>query len=157
MSEVFSKVYVAFWTSGLGARLGDKLGYTLMALASYMNENYECWPTQEQLAERLGVSRAAVNERIKALADFRWNGHPILTVTKRSNGAYGNNVYRLSDWCQITIFKANPAPIKPDTTPVDKRTNSDSLERARAAKGKRKPKATSEPIPVERGDVLSLF
>lgn len=116
MSQIFFKVYTEAYTSGLVKELGADRWITLEALATYMNENGECWPTQEQIAERIGVSRQAVNGRIKQLLAFRWQGMPILEMRKvRNRRLHSNCLYRVLPTSRLTIFKGVNVSSPPDS------------------------------------------
>lgn len=77
-NHVFVKFHKYALTSGLMGALGAERWHTLSALALYMNDRGECFPSQELIAEYLGIRRETVNRRIKSLCDFRWNGEPII-------------------------------------------------------------------------------
>lgn len=68
--DVFFKVDVNAVKGGLIAKIGFDGWATLTAIASFMNERGECYPTQETLAEVLGVTRQTVNGKVKKLLDF---------------------------------------------------------------------------------------
>ncbi|RCW75012.1 helix-turn-helix domain-containing protein [Saliterribacillus persicus] len=104
---VFLKVHLSLYTSGLATKLGKELG-TLMAIASYMNEEGNCYPTQRQLAQRTGTSPNLINRHIKKLLAFRINGKPILTrkIVHNERG-FNNSVYKIHPISQISIFKGN--------------------------------------------------
>lgn len=107
--RLFVKLYIDASRSGLIADIGAERWHTLSTLATFMDEKGECYPSQELLAHRLGVkTREAVNRRIKALCDYRWNGEP-LVVKRRVRGkrqVFANNVYRLTSVSPFKIFGA---------------------------------------------------
>jgi hypothetical protein len=107
-----------------------------------MNKEGVCWPTKKQLADQLGVSEPTLNAYLRKMREFRWNGRPIVTVERRNNGSYGNNVYRIADWCQVTIFGAEPKRIDPDTTPVVRNVDPANIEKARRVRRKREGEPT---------------
>lgn len=78
-NHVFVKFHKHTLTSGLMGALGAERWHTLSALALYMNDRGECFPSQELIADYLGIRRETVNRRIKSLCEFRWNGQPIIT------------------------------------------------------------------------------
>jgi biotin operon repressor len=62
-----------------------------IVVSQYINRKTgTAWPTQETLANRLGVSRRAINRNIKALAA---RGHLNVTATR---GRHKPNIYRLA-------------------------------------------------------------
>lgn len=71
-----------YFESGLITQLGDKNAMTLLTLVSFVDEKGCCYPTQSQIAERLGVSRRAMHDRIHDLLSFRWQGSPIVKRIK---------------------------------------------------------------------------
>ncbi|MEK5109915.1 helix-turn-helix domain-containing protein [Cytobacillus sp. FSL K6-0129] len=77
--DIYVKFYKRAVTSGLVGALGSERFQTLCALAVFINDRGECFPSQDLLAQYLNVRRETVNRRVKALCDFRWNGHPIIT------------------------------------------------------------------------------
>jgi len=108
VSDVFLKMYVDAIHSGMIADMGAERWQTLCVLASFMNEKGECYPSQDVIAHRLGVSRATANARIQRLCKYRWNGKR-LVEKKRVRGECGkwaNIVYRITDACPLSIFKA---------------------------------------------------
>ncbi len=58
-NKVFVKLFVAARTSGLLKKISDREFKTLIALALYMDENGDCYPSQDQVARDLGCSRFA--------------------------------------------------------------------------------------------------
>jgi len=100
--RLFVKLALAARDSGLLAKIPDELWKTLCVLATYADETGTCYPSQETLAQALGVSRQTVNERIQRLKIFRFEEQPVLSVIGRPRGApsksasrWGNNVYRV--------------------------------------------------------------
>jgi DNA-binding XRE family transcriptional regulator len=105
--RVFVKLYVAARTSGLLREISDRDWKTLCVLATYMNAEGFCNPTQAQLAKALGVSRQMANERIQSLAKFRFQGKPVLLVERsqrKANGRWGRNGYRVLPISGLRIF-----------------------------------------------------
>lgn len=104
---VYTRTYVSMFDSGLIRKIGAG-GYTVLsALASFMDENGECYPTQRQLAEMLGMSKTTVNNTIKKLLAVRVNGKPILTYEENFNKrGYKNYKYKIHPISQMAIFKS---------------------------------------------------
>ena len=107
--RMFVKMYFDARDSGLLAALPDDLWKTLCCLATYVDENGNCYPSQAVLGEALGISRQHINYRIKRLLAFRFHGEPILTVTKsrqaeRGGSRWANNVYRLGPITGLAMF-----------------------------------------------------
>src|SRR5690242_2988892 len=70
--RVFVKLYVAARASGLLAAISDRDWKTLCTLATYMDGEGYCHPSQAELAKAMGCSRQMANERVKSLAAFRF-------------------------------------------------------------------------------------
>jgi len=107
-SGIYVKLYREAYNSGLLGALGAERWHTLCALAVHMNDRGECFPSQDSIAERLGIRRETVNRRIKALCDFRWNGSPILTKQQRKSersGQFTHTVYQLTADCGFQFGK----------------------------------------------------
>ncbi|MCY9063218.1 helix-turn-helix domain-containing protein [Bacillus inaquosorum] len=72
-----------------------------------MNANGECYPTQDQIAGSLNLSRESANRRIKALCDYRWQGRP-LVVKQRARDEktqrWDNARYTIMPISQLAIF-----------------------------------------------------
>jgi hypothetical protein len=120
-SEIYFKIYLSMFKSGLVRELGSDRFAVLMAIASFMDDTGKCYPTQEQIAEILGISRATANKRINSLLEFRWNSRPIIERQKVrfKMSPNENSVYTVLPLSQLAIFKgeieavdANPDPEK---------------------------------------------
>lgn len=109
-TKIYLKMYVAAVKEGLIADLGDSNWRTLCVVASFMNEKGECYPTQAQIAKGLGVSRQAAQRRLSALAEYRWNGKPLISTVKgrSSKGTFENTRYTIHPISQLRIFEAEP-------------------------------------------------
>ena len=82
--------------SGLIADLGPKSWSTYCVIISFMDEFRECYPTQEQIAERLGVSRQTANKYVSDLIAYRRQGRPIVRAIKERDeqGRFTNTFYK---------------------------------------------------------------
>src|SRR5713226_9778568 len=76
--RMFLKMYFDARDSGLLAAIGDRHWRTLCALATYMDENGFCYPSQALIAKDLGIHRQRVNERIQELLDFHFHDLPVI-------------------------------------------------------------------------------
>jgi helix-turn-helix protein len=113
--RMFVKMYFEARDSGLLAALPDELWKTLCCLATYIDENGNCYPSQALLAKDLGISRQHANKRIQRLLAFQFNGEPVLTVSKnrenrRGGSRWANNVYQLRPITGFAIFGEPKAP-----------------------------------------------
>src|SRR5713226_9012573 len=100
--RMFVKMYFEARDSGLLAALPDELWKTLCCLATYIDENGNCYPSQAFLA-------------------FQFNGQPVLTVSKnresrRGGSRWANNVYQLRPITGFAIFD-EPKSVAPLTNP----------------------------------------
>src|SRR3954454_23307895 len=96
--RIFLKMYVEARSSGLLAAISDRDWKTLCTLATYMGAGGFCFPSQDELARALGCSRQMANQRVQSLAEFRFNGQPVLAIVKQHRGAggrFGKNGYRV--------------------------------------------------------------
>jgi Helix-turn-helix domain len=106
-TRIFVKMYVDAVKSGLIADMGAERWQTLCVLASFMNEKGECYPTQDQIARALGISREAANRRIKSLCEYRWNERPVVVKEQRRDektNRWENTRYTILPLSQLAIF-----------------------------------------------------
>lgn len=108
VNNVYVRVYTSMFTSGLVARMGANRFTTLMALASYMDAQGECYPTQIQLAEAIGVHKNTVNKYINELLEFKIDGKPLVTRQKVNKGQ-GKifSYYKIHPLSQLAKFNGN--------------------------------------------------
>ncbi len=106
-NKIFVKLFVAARTSGLLKKISDREFKTLIALALYMDENGNCYPSQDQVARDLGCSRVTINRRIQSLLRFRFEGKPIVKAVKLRNkgGTWENIRYTILPIAQLKIFE----------------------------------------------------
>jgi len=106
-NRVFVKLFVAARTSGLLKKISDREFKTLIALALYMDENGDCYPSQDQIARDLGLSRETANRRIQSLLRFRFDGKPIVKAARLRNkeGKWDNVRYTILPVAQVKIFE----------------------------------------------------
>lgn len=131
--RVFVKLYVAARTSGLLAQISDRDWKTLCTLATFMDQDGRCYPSQAKLARALGINRATANERVQSLARFRFDGKPVLLVEKQNRHTkrglrFGVNRYTILPVTRLKIFdrngerersgKESPVSPFPDTGPA---------------------------------------
>lgn len=114
-SRMFVKMYFDARDSGLLAAIPGELWKMLCCLATYMDENGNCSPSQERIGRDLSLSRQRVNERIQALRNFRFQGKPVLVVSRPrqetvAGGRWGQNQYQVSPIAGVGIFGGPKAP-----------------------------------------------
>jgi len=107
--RVFVKLYVAARTSGLLATISDRDWKTLCALATFMDAEGNCYPSQAQIAKALGVERETANRRVQGLLNFRFKDKPVVLVEKsRISTEFGerwtNNRYKILPISNLKIF-----------------------------------------------------
>jgi uncharacterized membrane protein len=109
-TRIFVKMYVDAVKTGLIADIGAERWQTLCVLASFMNADGECYPTQDLIADALNIRRETANRRIKSLCDYRWEGRP-LVVKKQSRDfekqTFNNVRYTIMSKSHLAIFDNN--------------------------------------------------
>jgi hypothetical protein len=111
--RTFLKLYVEARSSGLLAAISDRDWKTLCTLATYMDANGYCYPSQTELARALGCSRQMANARVKSLAAFRFQDKPVLIVekeTRTQQGTWARNGYRVMPIASLGIFDGESQP-----------------------------------------------
>lgn len=106
-TRIFVKFYVEAVRSGMIADLGPERLQTLLVLASFMNADGTCYPTQWQIAKSLGVSRETANKRVASLADYRWRGQPLVLRERIRNPEtkrWENTFYKIMPISGLSIF-----------------------------------------------------
>ena len=93
---LFVKTYFSAWTSGLLAALSDRDWKTLCTLATYVDSDGYCRPSQDKLAHALGCSRNSVHERIQSLLRFQCRGQRVLSLGEHFSAALSSAPPRLS-------------------------------------------------------------
>lgn len=95
--EVFLKVDVKALRGGLLKEVNGSDLTVLMAIASYMDINGKCYPTQRQLAEVTGMSLTTINRAIKNLLEIEVNGYPVLERKLVGKGNKKSSIYTIFD------------------------------------------------------------
>jgi Helix-turn-helix domain len=107
-NNTYVRVYSSIFTSGLVAKMGSNRFTTLMALASYMDAQGECYPTQMQLADAIGVHKNTINKYVNELLEFEIDGKPLVTRTKVNRGQGKiSSYYKIHPLSQLAKFEGN--------------------------------------------------
>lgn len=131
-TRIFVKMYVDAVRTGLIADMGVKNWTTLCVIASFMDAEGQCYPTQAQIAKGLGVSRQTANAYVKGLIEYRWEGKPVVVSMKgrAGKGRFDNTRYTVSRISNLEIFDGKGMTVsKPtdtvttDTANVDTKKN----------------------------------
>lgn len=103
--ELFTKMYHGI-RNGMAAAMGADLWHAYSILATYMDRDGRCYPSQEQLARNMGIRRDAVSKRMKRLCEFKWHGEHLVTMEKqRQRGSkFANTVYYVNPNFGFRIF-----------------------------------------------------
>ncbi len=128
--RTFVKLYVAARTSGLLAAISDRDWKTLCTLATYMDGEGYCYPSQAELARAMGCSRQMANERIRSLAEFRFQDKPVLLIEKASRtgkGEWARNGYHVLPIASLRIYGEDIVPDN-DSAPSVQSTVSSRLD-----------------------------
>jgi hypothetical protein len=107
IERTFVKLYVEARRSGLLSTISDRDWKTLCTLATYMDADGFCFPSQAELAKAMGCSRQMANERVKSLASFRFQGQAVLLVVKgerSEQGMWSRNGYRVLPLSNLRIY-----------------------------------------------------
>jgi hypothetical protein len=108
--RMFVKMYFDARDTGLLAAMPGELWKMLCCLATYMDENGSCSPSQGRIASDLAISRQRVNERIQALSRFEFQGKPVIRILKTSGqkgtaGRWDRNQYQIHPIASFGIFE----------------------------------------------------
>lgn len=117
--RIFIKVYVAVRRSGLLAAMPAELWHTLCCVATFMDRDGRCYPSQDEIARALNINRSSANRRINALARFRFHGKPVLLIEKMQENSgtgmrYASNRYTIMPSSKMRIFDRDPEKDGPD-------------------------------------------
>jgi hypothetical protein len=130
--DIFHKVHLSMFTSGLAKELGQTKFFLLNALASYMKEDGFCHPTQEHIADRTGLTTKSVRRHLKEMAEMEIDGKPILKMTKLpSKNGHTNWAYKVMPLSQVSKYEGGK--VEKITKPLVEQVDvEDELEKARA-------------------------
>ncbi|WP_281659454.1 helix-turn-helix domain-containing protein [Halobacillus sp. Cin3] len=104
--DIHHKVHLSMFTSGLAKELGATKFFVLNALASYMKEDGFCHPTQEQMAQRTGLTAKSIRKHSKELCELEVDGKPVLKRVKLpSKNGHTNYAYNVMPLSQLSKYK----------------------------------------------------
>lgn len=114
-TSIYLRVYTSLFQNGIVKDLKPKNFTVLLAIASYMDAEGNCYPTQRQIADITGLSTPTVNKSISELLEFKVNGNPIITREFVQQGQFKNSYYTVNPISQIAIFDGQVKRIETDS------------------------------------------
>jgi hypothetical protein len=110
----FIKLTKAFRTSGLLQALPPEELKSFFTLLSFLTSNGDCSPTLAQIASAMRVSHGKAKARIQRLAQFRFEGEPLIASAAHGDGqeAYALRS-RFIPVIEQPVEEAKPETIKP--------------------------------------------
>lgn len=84
--QTYVRVYNTIFTSGIVKEIGTSGLTTLIALASFVDREGHCYPTQQQIAERIGCHKNTANKYVNDLLAVRIDGKPVVSRRKFNMG-----------------------------------------------------------------------
>lgn len=94
--RIFVKMYVGAVRSGMIADMGPRNWTTLCTIASFMDKDGKCFPTQERIADALGIRRPTASKWVGDLLEYRWKGQPVIKAEKvREEGRFSHTLYTI--------------------------------------------------------------
>ncbi len=106
-NNIFVKFYVKARKTGLLSAISDRDWKTLCTLATYMNQDGVCNPSQARLARDMGVSHTSAWDRVKSLTKFRFKGNPVIRIAEKvrtPSGRFASLKYRILPDSGLAIF-----------------------------------------------------
>lgn len=103
-TSIYLRVYTSLFQHGIVKDLKPKNFTVLLAIASYMDAEGNCYPTQRQIANITGITTPTVNKAINELLDYTVNDKPILKREFIQQGQFKNSYYTINPISQIAVF-----------------------------------------------------
>ncbi|MCD9024386.1 helix-turn-helix domain-containing protein [Cohnella silvisoli] len=105
-ADIYVRLSVNAAKSGLIAEMGADLWATLTVIASFMDGDGRCYPTQASVGRLLGVNRQTANKYVQRLLAFRRDGAPIIVAERArdNNGRFDRLHYRILPSTGYSIF-----------------------------------------------------
>lgn len=119
-NQLFLKLYLRARSSGLFACIPATSWQLLCVLASFMDRQGYCHPSQRTLARSLGLSARTVSRQLRELERFRFRGVPMIAVQRdprRIRGGHRTSCYHILPSACLSIFTASPETKTPPTYP----------------------------------------
>lgn len=113
--ETYLKINTRAIKEGLINKLGPTDFSVLMAIASFLDIEGNCYPTQRQIATITGMSLTTVNTSISRLLKFTINDRPLLERELKGDGIKKNSYYsfmRYSDNLEALDINSSQLNIK---------------------------------------------
>jgi DNA-binding transcriptional regulator GbsR (MarR family) len=115
-NSIYLRVYTSLFQAGIVKDLKANKFTVLLAIASFMDAEGNCYPTQRQISEITGMSTPTVNKAINELLDYTVDGKSILKREMVQQGQFKNSYYTVNPISQIAIFEGQVKEI--ETEPV---------------------------------------
>ena len=121
-SKPTENLYIQVWRNpifckGLLAILSPTDWHTLTALAMFMDDKGQCYPSLKRLGPILGLENiSSISRRVKALENKAFQGNPVVMVkrkkkqAKKGNWIFDNNHYYLNPEI-VSIFNSHPTTL----------------------------------------------
>ena len=103
-SSIYLRVYTSLFQAGVVKDLKATNFTVLLAIASFMDADGNCYPTQRQISKITGMSTPTVNKAVNTLLEFKVNDKPIITRDFVQQGQFKNSYYTVNPLSQIAIF-----------------------------------------------------
>ncbi len=114
-TSIYLRVYTSLFQSGIVKELKPKNFTVLLAIASFMDAEGNCFPTQRQIADITGLSTPTVNKSISELLDYKVNDTAIISREFVQQGQFKNSYYTVNPISQIAIFDGQVKGIETDS------------------------------------------
>ena len=103
-NSIYLRVYTSLFQAGIVKDLKPTNFTVLLAIASFMDADGNCYPTQRQIAEITGITAPTVNKAVNELLEYKVNGTPIISREFVQQGQFKNSYYTVNPLSQIAIF-----------------------------------------------------
>lgn len=114
-NSIYLRVYTSLFQVGIVKDLKPTNFTVLLAVASFMDAEGNCFPTQRQISEITGLSKTTVNKAINELLQYKVNDNPILKRELVQVGQFKNSYYTVNPISQIAIFEGQVQEIEPSS------------------------------------------